>query len=620
MKKLSLVLMVLILSISTQAAFAGSGTEGDPYTIAEARALSQGATEYWAQGYIVGGRYDDFDTPWDNDYGISIADTDTESDVNNCLQLKLEADGGRDAWGLNTNPGNYQKLIKFKGYRDSYGGYPSFEGVNNEDIFEVTGGSNTSVQFTSSSATVAEGDGTYNLTVSITDPDGSNATNADVVLTSGEATDINNYTTQSVTFPAGSSDDQTVTLTITDDGDDEGNETLTFELQNVTGGNSASAGSPSSFDLTITDNDGTTITNPSSGQLIITEVDTEYSRGVFVELYNNTSSTIDLTGVTLAHYNGSTPANVTINLSGTLAAGAYYIIARNQTNFESTYGFSADLYESNMFLNDGNEWLILDNGARATIDQFGDNGVTWTADSVFERTSYPNSGGDMTNDWSDKGNVLGTPGSTNDVPLPVDLGDFRAEVEADGIRLLWTTESEIHNKGFYVYRSKDNIAYKKISGLIPGSGTTSETNTYSFVDKSVKYGQVYYYKISDVEENTLKETYHGPLAVIAGKGETNPEAPELPKSFKLSQNMPNPFNPNTIITYELPTKTYVSLKIYDANGRLVKILMDRELDAGYYSVNWDGTDNTGKTVNSGVYIYRLETDKEVESKSMILMK
>ncbi len=136
MKKHLLFFVLITLLLSSHIATAGTGTEGDPYTIAEAIALSEGATEFWAQGYIVGGRYDDFATPWDNDFGISAADSDSESDVNNCLQVVLVGTN-RTNWGLNTNPDNYQKLIKFKGYRDSYGGKPSFEGIDEGDIIEV---------------------------------------------------------------------------------------------------------------------------------------------------------------------------------------------------------------------------------------------------------------------------------------------------------------------------------------------------------------------------------------------------------------------------------------------------------------------------------------------------
>ena len=149
--------------------FAGTGIESDPYTIAEALALSTSTTKYWAQGYIVGGRYDNFDAPWTGDLGVSCADTDSEADVDNCLQLKLESDGGRAAWGLSSNPGNFKKLIKFKGYRDAYGGYPSFEGVVGTDISEVLLENQAPVMAAIGNKMVIEGN-TLSFAVTATDP------------------------------------------------------------------------------------------------------------------------------------------------------------------------------------------------------------------------------------------------------------------------------------------------------------------------------------------------------------------------------------------------------------------------------------------------------------------
>ncbi|WP_198658893.1 T9SS type A sorting domain-containing protein [Winogradskyella tangerina] len=129
------------------------------------------------------------------------------------------------------------------------------------DVSEFTvtdtggGGATTSVQFTSTSASVLESVGTVDLTLAITDEDGSNATTCDVVIISGDAADVDSYTTQMVTFPAGSSANQTVTITVTDDSIFEGDETISFEIQNVAGGNSAAAGTDDQFDLTIEDND-----------------------------------------------------------------------------------------------------------------------------------------------------------------------------------------------------------------------------------------------------------------------------------------------------------------------------------------------------------------------------
>ena len=129
-------MMAVMMGMSV-GAVAGTGSVDDPYTIAQARALPVGTTEYWAQGYIVGGRYDDFEAPWANDFAVSCADADSETVFANCLQVVLLNDGGRAAWGLSSNPGNVGKLIKFKGYRDAYGTHPAFKPVNNADISEV---------------------------------------------------------------------------------------------------------------------------------------------------------------------------------------------------------------------------------------------------------------------------------------------------------------------------------------------------------------------------------------------------------------------------------------------------------------------------------------------------
>ena len=124
------------------------------------------------------------------------------------------------------------------------------------DAYTVSSASNpTSIQLTSTSATVGEGDGSTTITVSITNPSSASATTVDLVLTSGTASDIGDYTTQSLSFAAGSSTSKEVTITITDDPAVESSEDFEFKLQNVAGGESATIGSASTFKLTITDND-----------------------------------------------------------------------------------------------------------------------------------------------------------------------------------------------------------------------------------------------------------------------------------------------------------------------------------------------------------------------------
>ncbi|MEJ2535780.1 MAG: T9SS type A sorting domain-containing protein [Calditrichia bacterium] len=94
----------------------------------------------------------------------------------------------------------------------------------------------------------------------------------------------------------------------------------------------------------------------------------------------------------------------------------------------------------------------------------------------------------------------------------------------------------------------------------------------------------------------------------------------LPTEFSLSQNYPNPFNPVTTIQYNLPQKGEVVLKIYDMLGREIKTLVDRVQSSGKKSVIWDGTDQLGNLVSSGIYLYRLRSGEITDSKKMILMK
>lgn len=94
----------------------------------------------------------------------------------------------------------------------------------------------------------------------------------------------------------------------------------------------------------------------------------------------------------------------------------------------------------------------------------------------------------------------------------------------------------------------------------------------------------------------------------------------LPDNFRLYHNYPNPFNPSTTISLDIPYKSEVSLKIYNILGEEVKTLLNRQLSAGSYNFEWNGTDNAGKQVSSGVYLYKLTTNNISLSKKMVLLK
>lgn len=94
-----------------------------------------------------------------------------------------------------------------------------------------------------------------------------------------------------------------------------------------------------------------------------------------------------------------------------------------------------------------------------------------------------------------------------------------------------------------------------------------------------------------------------------------------PTQYALNQNYPNPFNPTTTISYQLPDdNTLVRLVVYNFNGQMVRTLVDGLQDAGVYSVTWDGRNDRGIPVSSGVYLYRISTDKFAQVKKLMMMK
>jgi hypothetical protein len=92
-------------------------------------------------------------------------------------------------------------------------------------------------------------------------------------------------------------------------------------------------------------------------------------------------------------------------------------------------------------------------------------------------------------------------------------------------------------------------------------------------------------------------------------------------TYRLGQNYPNPFNPSTTISFQIPEAGHVDLRIYDGSGKLVRTLVDGWKDnGGLFAVTWDGLDNTGVSVASGIYFYKLMAGSFVDTKKMVLIR
>jgi hypothetical protein len=118
-----------------------------------------------------------------------------------------------------------------------------------------------------------------------------------------------------------------------------------------------------------------------------------------------------------------------------------------------------------------------------------------------------------------------------------------------------------------------------------------------------------------VAGDLVVNAFFGVATVVPGDGT------DSPPSAALLQNHPNPFNPSTTIRYSIPEKARVRLRIYDAGGRLLRVLVDDVRDPGIlHAAIWDGNDRFGLPVASGVYFYRLETNGWSESRKMVLLR
>jgi hypothetical protein len=207
------------------------------------------------------------------------------------------------------------------------------------------------------------------------------------------------------------------------------------------------------------------------------------------------------------------------------------------------------------------------------------------------------------------GNTIDNP---LDGPLPVEISTFTSNISGRDVNLNWTTASEHNNSGFEIQKQflepgNKSSDWAKI-GFLNGSGTKNSPTNYTFQDKGLNTGK-FKYRLKQIDYNGNFEFFNLNNDVIIG----------TPNKFDVSQNYPNPFNPVTKIDYNLPFDSKVIIKIYDIIGREMKSLVNEEKQAGYYSVDFNGTDFA-----SGMYFYRITAEgngqKFVMIKKMLMLK
>lgn len=186
--------------------------------------------------------------------------------------------------------------------------------------------------------------------------------------------------------------------------------------------------------------------------------------------------------------------------------------------------------------------------------------------------------------------------------VPVELTSFSAVVNGTDTELKWVTATETNNQGFDIERMNAGGIFENI-GFVPGFGTTTEPKNYSFVDTKLDAGN-YSYRLKQVDfDGSFSYSSNVEVEVIT------------PSTFTLEQNYPNPFNPSTKIKFSIPVETEVHLNVYNALGQEVAEIISSRLKEGYHEVDFDATNLT-----SGIYFYRLEAEKFVDVKKMIIIK
>ena len=358
------------------------------------------------------------------------------------------------------------------------------------------------------------------------------------------------------------------------------------------------------------------------GDILINEVMQNPSKvtdtnGEWFELYNNTDSPIDINGWIIKD---SGTDDHTIDNGGPLyvPARGYLVLGRNG-NYSSNGGYNPDYVYSGIQLANGDDEIILINGTTEINRIEYDGGAIWPAPDgasmAWDGIGSNNNG----SNWHEETTVTygdgdyGSPGSWNPgSAIAVELTVFTAQSKHNYILLTWTTQTETENLGFHLYRSlTEDGEYTKITKeLIPGSGNSDEAHSYSYIDCDLWSGNTRYYKLADVDFGGNMH-FHGPVSVTV-------EA--LPAGYTLEQNYPNPFNPETSIKFALKEAGKVSLKIYDLQGRLVRILVDEHKPAGSYVAMWNGNDERGVRIASGIYLFTLKVNGLEQTKKLMFMR
>jgi len=271
----------------------------------------------------------------------------------------------------------------------------------------------------------------------------------------------------------------------------------------------------------------------------------------------------------------------------------------------------------------GDSYVTVNSGAYLTLSSDGDDKTYIINSGDDDGQIIVNSGGYFTS-WSPDALIDFSISGDGNITLPVVLSTFTAQFIENTPTIHWSTQSETDNMGWLIYRNNENnfSSSEIISDMIEGHGTTTQQQFYTYEDQleNPEVGDTYYYWLESIDYGGIINHYDNvAILTIPDTHNSGNSGVIVPERFGLFQNVPNPVINSTRISFNLTETGKVDLAIYNLKGQLVKKLYSGITSK--HTVMWNGKDEQGKALESGVYLYKLKLDgREFKTKRLILIK